>query len=287
MPTQGAIEVEARLSTPAATVQLVHYSFAEPPDSVLESDGTFRVELCLSDRHRSTRGCFADVWSAQRFERIGDLFVLPPDMDLTARSDDAGSLTSVLCQLKPDIVLELFDDIPALNDWHLVSSLDIRDAKIRGLMLRLAEETRQPGFAGEMLADLIARQMAIEMFRLGGTITERQTRGGLAAWQLKRIDERLRQVGKAPDLAELAALCRLSVRQLTRAFRVSRDCSLGTYVAQSQMDQAKALLTAEESVTSIAQALGFSSTSNFCVAFRRAVGMAPGDFRKLRSRHIK
>ena len=287
MPPQGAIEVKARMATSVAAIQLVRYSFAEPPDSVLECDGTFRVELCLSGRHRSTRGRFADVWNPQRFERIGDLFVLPPDMNLAARSDDAGPLTSVLCQLKPQIILDLFEDIPPLNDWHLVSSLDIRDAKIRTLMLRLAEEARQPGFGSEMLADLVARQMALEMFRLGGTIAERRTGGGLAAWQLKRIDERLDHLGKAPDLAELAALCRLSVRQLTRAFRVSRGCSLGPYVARSQMDHAKALLAADGCVTSIAQALGFSSASNFCVAFRRAAGMAPGEFRALHRRQTK
>jgi AraC family transcriptional regulator len=285
MQPLGAIDVEGRLSAPAATVQLVHYRFAEPPDSVLESDGTFRLELCLSGRHRSTRGRFPDAWSPQRFERIGDLFVLPPDMDLAARSDDAAPLTSILCQLKSEIVLELFDPVPALTDWHLVSSLDIRDRKIRALMLRLAEEMRQPGFASEMLVDLIARQMAIEMFRLGGTIAEPQVRGALAAWQLKRIDERLDETGKAPALSELAALCRLSVRQLTRAFRASRGCSLGAHVTSSQMNHAKRLLTMDESVTSIAHALGFSSSSNFCVAFRRATGMTPGQFRALRSRH--
>jgi len=118
------------------------------------------------------------------------------------------------------------------------------------------------------------------MPRLGAAITERPVHGGLAAWQLRLIDERLQEVREAPTLVVLAALCRISVRQLTRAFRESRVCSIGTFVANSQMGHAKRLLAADESVTSIAHTLGFSSNSNFCFAFRRATGMTPGQFRR-------
>ena len=39
-------------------------------------------------------------------------------------------------------------------------------------------------------------------------------------------------LGPLPSLAELAELCALSVRQLTRGFRASRGCSLGEHIAQ-------------------------------------------------------
>jgi AraC-like DNA-binding protein len=78
---------------------------------------------------------------------------------------------------------------------------------------------------------------------------------------------------------ELAALCKLSVRQLTRGFRASRDCSIGDYVANSRIERAKRLLTSDQSIKTIAYSLGFNSSSGFCFAFRRATGMTPGEFR--------
>jgi AraC family transcriptional regulator len=91
-------------------------------------------------------------------------------------------------------------------------------------------------------------------------------------------------VREAPTLAELAALCRLSVRQLTRGFRASRGCSVGEYVAQSQVDHARQLLARDESVKAVAHSLGFSSPSKFSSAFRRATGQTPRQFRQRESR---
>ncbi|CAN7415083.1 helix-turn-helix transcriptional regulator [Phenylobacterium sp. LjRoot219] len=282
---KGAIEVEAALRSSSAQVQLVRYHFAEPPESVLRTDGAFRVELCLTSRHRSSRGRFQDQWAAQRFERIGDIFVMPPNLELLAKSDEASSLTSIICELAPEPMLKLFDGRPALTDQHLRATLDVRDAKVRQVLLRLAEEAKQPGFASEMLVELLAGQLTIELFRLGGAIGKGQPHGGLAPWQLRLIDERLKEVREAPTLPVLADLCRISVRQLTRGFRASRGASIGAYVAESQMEHAKRLLASDQSVTAIAAALGFASSSNFCFAFRRAAGMTPGQFRQTLLRH--
>jgi hypothetical protein len=105
---KGAMDVEAQLSTSTAQVQLVHYHFPEPPDSMLPASETFRVELCLTSRHRSSRACFRDRWAASRFEHIGDLFLAPPQHNLIAKSDESTSLTSVVCNLAIEPVLELF-----------------------------------------------------------------------------------------------------------------------------------------------------------------------------------
>jgi AraC family transcriptional regulator len=206
-PAKGAIEIEAELCSPAAAVQLVHYHFAEPPDSMLRVDGKFRLEFCLTSRHRSARACFPDQWSPHRFERIGDLFVVPPGQDMLTRSDEDRSLTSIICQLDWNQIIELFDVVPDLTDRHLMASLDIQDTKVRSLLLRLAEEARHPGLASKMLVELVAGQTAIELVRLGAAITAREPNGGLAAWQLRLIDERLKEMREAPTLPVLAALC--------------------------------------------------------------------------------
>jgi AraC family transcriptional regulator len=166
------------------------------------------------------------------------------------------------------------------TDRRLEAGLDIPDANIRRLLLRLAEEMRNPGFASKALVELIVVQLAIELGRYCATVKESPATGGLAPWRLRLIDERLREVRETPTLSELAALCNLSVRQLTRAFRTSRGYSIGDHVAQCRIDNAKRLLATDESVKAIAYALGFASPSSFSFAFRCATGQTPREFRE-------
>jgi len=104
--------------------------------------------------------------------------------------------------------------------------------------------------------------------------------GGLAPWRLRAIEERLENVTRAPTLSELAGICKLSVRQLSRGFRASRGLSIGSYVAEKRFEHAKRRLAMGESVKSVAYALGFASPSSFCYAFRRLTGFAPAEFRR-------
>lgn len=273
------MEIEAELTAPSAQVQLVRYCFNEPPESVVHLDDKIRVELCLNARHRSARACF-DGWSTNRFERIGEVFAVPPTIDMRARSDEDRQLSSVVCLLELAPVLTLFDRLPDLDERFLAITLDINDADVRYLLLRLADEARHPGFASQVLVESLISQLSVDLLRYGAALPERAMDGGLAPWQMRRIEERLMEARKAPGLQELATLCNVSVRQLTRAFRNSRGCSVGTYVVDRQITHAKRHLAADESISAVASVFGFSSSSNFCSAFRRATGMTPGDYRR-------
>ena len=96
---------------------------------------------------------------------------------------------------------------------------------------------------------------------------------------MRLIDERLSEQRKAPALSELASLCKLSIRQLTRGFKASRGLSIGDYMASRRMDYAKRMLSGEDSMKSIAYTLGFATPAAFSCAFRRATGVKPSEFR--------
>lgn len=273
------MDVQSALHAPSVQVQNVDYRFDEPPQSIVCVEDKIRVELCLGVRHRSARARF-DGWQSDRFEQIGDLFVVPPTISMAVRSDEDRSLSSVLCLLDLAPVLALFDRLPDMTERFLMLCLDIRDANVRQGMLRLADEARHPGFASQVLMESIAAQISVDLLRYGLALPERSVQGGLAPWQLRRIEERLYEVREAPSLQELATLCGLSVRQLSRAFRIARGCSVGTHVADRQIGHAKRLLAADESVADVSRTLGFASSSNFCFAFRRATGLTPGEYRK-------
>ena len=213
--------IEAELRVPVATAQLVRFHFAEPADNLFCQD-RYQLDLCLTPRPRNARACFPDRWSPHRFERIGALFMVPPGEAMRARSDDCGQQTSIICQLHPESLRDWFDGELQWDARRLMAGLDIREANIRSLLLRLAEEARNPGFASDVLVELIATQLAIELARYCTALDDEARVRGLAPWRLRLVDERLREEGRIPTLAGLAALCGLSGRPLTRGFRPRR-----------------------------------------------------------------
>ena len=80
------------------------------------------------------------------------------------------------------------------------------------------------------------------------------------------------------DLATLAAV---SGRHLDRCFAEEMGISPLTYLQRYRIAQAKRLLeTSEQTVTEIALAVGFSSSSYFAEMFRRETGMPAGEYRR-------
>ena len=278
---QQVMRIDAELRGPLATVQVVNFDLAIPTDDILIPNEAHRLDLCLTPRPRNARACYRDHWHPQRFEKIGSVFLVPAGEVLHTRGD-SGRQESIVCHLNPEPTRKWFEQDLEWTDRRLEASLDISNANIRGLLLRIADETRHPGFASEMLVELMVAQMAIELSRYCASVTNGPAAGGLAPWRLQMIDDRLADVREAPTLIELAKLCNLSVRQLTRGFRTSRNCSIGDYVARRRMENAKRWLAGGESIKTIAFSMGFSSPSSFSFAFRRATGATPREFRQRR-----
>lgn len=272
--------IEAEVRAPLATAQLARFAVTEPVDRILHQEGSYWIDLCLTPRPPNTRACYRDRWSPHRFERLGNIFLVPPGQRVQTRTDGGPPQDSLLCRLRPEAVNEYVESELEWTDRGLEASLDISNPNIRGLLLRLTEEMRHPGFASQVLVELITAQLTIELARYCESFRDGGATGGLAPWRLRLIDERLHDAREAPTLSELASLCNLSVRQLTRGFRASRGRSIGDHVAQCRIDHAKRLLASDQSVKAIAYSLGFASPSSFSFAFRRATGKTPREFRQ-------
>ena len=110
----------------------------------------------------------------------------------------------------------------AWSNRLIEASLDVPGTCIPALLGRLGEEARQPGFASAALCEALAVQIAVELGRYYFGIEDGPSAGGLPPWRLRLIEERLHEGRDAPTLSELAELCGLSMRQLTRGYRASR-----------------------------------------------------------------
>lgn len=285
MPSEPSMSLDAELRVPLALAQLVRFHVSEPVDDILRNNENYWLDYSFTPRSPNARACFIEHWSPHRFEPIGTIFLAPPHEIMRARSDGGPDQVSLLCHMHPASLRQYFGDEPVWTGRRLEAALDIADDNIRRLLQRIAEELRHPGIASATLVELIVAQLAIELSRYCTGVSEEPTIGGLAPWRLRLIDERLNDMLSVPTLTELGEICGLSARQLTRAFRASRGCSIGDHITRCRLEQAKRLLGSDDdSIKAIAHALGFASPSNFSYAFRRATGLTPRQFRGLRCR---
>ena len=87
------------------------------------------------------------------------------------------------------------------------------------------------------------------------------------------IEEHL---SESVPLAQLAGLASLSSYHFCRAFKQSFGLPPHRYHTSRRIERAKALLSKPVfSVTDIGLTLGFSETSSFTAAFRKATGLTP------------
>lgn len=205
---------------------------------------------------------------------------VPAGEEVHLRADAGPRHTAILCEIEPSAFRHWAGADPKVPVNNPEALLDIASNTIRLLLRRLAEEMRTPGTASGRLVEAIFVQLTIELARYCEGICEASQASGLAGWRLRRIDERIADLADPAPLDELAVLCGMSVRQLTRAFRASRGVTLGEYQLQLRLDAAKRALAGPDSIKEISFALGFSSPSRFAAAFRRSFAITPLQFRQ-------
>jgi AraC family transcriptional regulator len=272
---QIVVEAQARIGL--GTVALVSERYTAPID-IAGTGRDHHLQLSMMPSSNKQIACYPEHWGPHRFERLGDLFLVPAQACLRARSE-CRAQRSIVCHLERDLVTQWFDADIKWTDQRLVGSLDITNGQVKRLMHRIAEELHSPGFASAAMIELIAAQACIELSRYFRALDIAVPRGGLAPWRSRLIEEHLAHDPGGATLAGLARLCGLSVRHLTRAFRVTYHRSLGDFIAEHRIGAAQQLLTRGGTVKEAAFAGGFSAPSNFAAAFRRATGHSPRAFR--------
>jgi AraC family transcriptional regulator len=132
--------------------------------------------------------------------------------------------------------------------------------------------------------DALSIVLAHEVMGLAGGApgVKLPVRGGLAAWQRRIVTEHIEEnMAEQIPLATLAGLVRLSTHYFCRAFKQSFGVPPHHYHSNRRIEHAKMLLSKPtSSVTEIGMSLGFSTTSSFTAAFRKATGQTPTEYRR-------
>jgi AraC family transcriptional regulator len=152
------------------------------------------------------------------------------------------------------------------------------------LKLKAEVENSDPG--SRQYAEALSLVLMHELNRLERTTSAaaRTLRGGLPAWQRKRVVEFIEgHLAEEISLATLAELVNLSLFHFARAFKQSFGVPPHRYHSARRMDRARSLLQRPSlSVTQIGVQTGFRETSSFTRAFRRFTGLTPTEYRRHR-----
>jgi AraC family transcriptional regulator len=279
--TMSQFEVESEIAMPSMLVQIQRYRWDQPVN-----DGFFNPQVCYLDlallhRSRPQLVSLRQGGHYSAFTPIGDSVFFPAGAEVRSRIP-AVEHRVLSCMFDPS-ELECYLDL----QWsrHAVSAcFDIRNPHIRQGLARLAEEMQAPGFASQFLVQSIVCALVVELVRYcrGIRTGARETGSRLTARQLRALDERMENLsGATPSLDALAAVCGLSSRHLTRAYKNTTGKTLGEFIADARISQAKSLLSKSDVlIKSVAYNTGFQSPAAFAAAFRKATGWSPRQFRK-------
>jgi AraC family transcriptional regulator len=164
-------------------------------------------------------------------------------------------------------------------DTPLAPRLFFEDATLWDTATKLTRLIESAGSDNRPYFEALGTVLAHEVMRLnaGAQRIEAPARGGLAGWQQKIVTEYIEEhLAEQIPLAALAQLVRLSTYYFCRAFKQSFGVPPHRYHNNRRIEQAKALLAKPEpSVTDIGLTVGFSETSSFSAAFRKATGLTP------------
>ncbi|MDB5397900.1 MAG: AraC family transcriptional regulator [Rhodospirillales bacterium] len=273
----GHLTIEGEIQARNVTVQVRNYG---PQSDLLE-------EITIWPDYTLIRSLgpvsYSSNTGASRFIGFGEVFLVPARVPLKYKGV-GGPYRHVTCRLDSNSFEALTGFQDDWDDSLLNACRNIRTPQINAALLRLAQETLTPSFASDLLVDSLANVITVDLARyLRNEVGEtRKAKGGLAPWQMRRIEE---HVAESPDMSLsitlLAELCGISGGHLMRAFRQTTGETVHSYVERIRLSKAQRLLCETNlPLKAIAAELGFSTPSSFSFAFRRATGGTPASFRE-------
>jgi AraC family transcriptional regulator len=175
-------------------------------------------------------------------------------------------------------------DDPAATETPLAPRLFFEDEALSCTAHKLLTLVESPESDNQPYFEALGVVLAHELVRANGgrACVKSPARGGLAPWQQRIVTDYIEEnVAQQIPLAILAGLVRLSPHYFCRAFKQSFHVPPHHYHSRRRIEHAKTLLARPTcSVTEIGLALGFSTTSSFTSAFRKAAGRTPTEYRR-------
>jgi AraC-like DNA-binding protein len=302
----GLTETRHHLPFPAPHSSEFTSDVAAAVDSVLRTDGDFfqfdlyegwhHADLILpaTDKHlirimldTSVR-CEFSCGTSRHVGRMttGDIALVPTACEGRWRWSGLNQ-TSMDVRICKDWLARQMCDEPGAGcpQIELIPVTCRNDPFILQIGLALVDEMRAPlaastEFAAESAALLLGRHL-LRRYARHRPVSADPKCDGLAGWQLRRVKAAMAAAETTFSLEALATMVGISPAHFCTAFRQSTGLPPYRWQMRLRIERAKNLLAdARLSLTEIALACGYASSSHFATSFRRATGMTPSMYRR-------
>lgn len=269
------------VSLPGLAVTLYDLQTLDPHDTLLAPIDAFQIGYIFDGLAPEKQGCFPEVKNAERLARLGDLFLIPPD---TPFRTVCGPIQThgLQCFLSKARFEQLWE--ASFDGWtrdQFEASIDVRDPQVHRLMRQLVHEVAGTAKARELAIEYL---VSLVLIQIGRHLAERlSAQGTLPAWQIKRVQEMVREQHGTPcTIQDIASACGISASHLMRGYKKTTGQTIGKLVEEVRIEHARVMLReGVESIGEISGALGFSSAPHFSTAFCRAMGVTPRRYRQM------
>jgi AraC family transcriptional activator of mtrCDE len=290
-PVSTALDTRCQLGVPWRMEQhsqpfgIAPYHLIVEGNAFLDVDGHEPIQLQAGDMLVLPRGHKHSLYTSPTTEAAPLRHLSDTGVVSVVGNDSSGARTDILCgqfQFGTSATSTL---ISALPDILLVRTAG-RDelASLRTLVGMLRDETNEPRpGAGAVVGHLAS---ALFSLLLRAWLEHAHSVPGLFALMAEpRLSSALHYMLDAPGTpwtnAQLALSCHVSRATFSRLFRNTAGATPGEVLMRIRMAQAANWLTnGKLSVGQISEAVGYQSEAAFNRAFKRCIGVGPGQYRR-------
>ncbi len=213
--------------------------------------------------------------------RPGSIIYIPADREWTGWDEGDATASYLLVSIDREFAEQTFGGSAFCRPAELPPWIGFRDSTIEMALQRIADELRYPDPISATMVESQVAQLFVQLVRLNRN-SRQPAKGGLSAFDLKRVMAMIESLSDdRPTLADLARELGISRFHFSRAFKQSTGMTPHAFIARRRLEQSADMLRSTNlSATRIAMECGFSSSSHFTTAFRRAFGANPIEFRR-------
>ena len=217
----------------------------------------------------------------RRYQRLADQISFLP-RGVAARYNIPVPVQRILILQNPETYDSLIPDMVRGGTVHLGPTRAFNDPLASQIAKTIANEVER-GFLDRMLADALNTALAVQITQhfVDPSKIALTPSNGLSRERLNRVQEYIEaHLDDRLTLTELAGVACLSSYHFSRSFKQTTGVGLHHYVMQRRLERAKTLMRrTNEPLALIAQEAGFADQSHLNSAFRREMGVTPGQFR--------
>ncbi|MBY5775484.1 helix-turn-helix transcriptional regulator [Rhizobium leguminosarum] len=213
--------------------------------------------------------------------RPGSIVYIPAHSEWTGWDEGDATASYLLVSVEREFAACTLGEIASDRLAELPPSIGFRDGTIEMALQKIAIELKYPDPISVTMVESQAAQLFVRLVRLNG-LNQEAVRGGLSSFDLKRAIGMIETSGhQRLSLGDLAREIGVTRFHFCRAFKQSTGMTPHAFIVQRRLKRSSDMLRSTDlSATEIALECGFGSSSHFAIAFKRAFGTSPTEFRR-------